>query len=228
MSYRPTVSILIPCYSRQVHLNKSLPAWLAQMGVSFEILVGCGPGVSVPDLPNIRGIDLSHIGNYKLNSWNNELLNCARGRFVYITMCDIVPLSVTQIKRQMDLWEPGAIVTDRYFRDNERDPGIWLQCALMERDMLHAAGGWCEDYDAGVGWEDTDVMARLFDNGAKLKIMSSPKETGVYHINHVYEYRIDPKYGEKYVRNKSLFHSRHKRSVMEMLEKKDPRITLHD
>lgn len=210
------ISVIMPCYSRGEHLEKSLPKWTAQLGVDFEIVVGHGPTVFVPPSANTRAVPLPFNGPWGLNAWNNELLRHAKGDLLLITMCDIVPHSTTQIHRMREVWKPGRMVTERFFRDNERDLGVWLQCMLVEKSLVEKAGGWDEEYDNGIGWEDTDLVGRMLEAGGELVICETPKDYGVYHIPHEYVYRKDPEYNAKYVRNKSRFYSRHKESVMEM------------
>lgn len=211
------ISVIMPCYSRQAHLDKSLPKWAAQVGVDLEIIVGYGPSVFVPPLANVRAIPLPFNGPWGLNAWNNELLRHSKGDRLLITMCDIVPLSTTQIHRMTEVWKPGHMVTERFFRENERDMGVWLQCMLVEKALVEAAGLWDEEYDKGIGWEDTDLVGRMLAAGGVLSICETPQHYGVYHIPHDYEYRKDPEYNAKYARNKARFHSRNKESVMEML-----------
>lgn len=111
------------------------------------------------------------------------------------------------------------MVTERFFRGDERDIGIWTQCMLVERKKLIESGGWDEFYDAGYAYEDSEVVSRLVDIGMKYCILESPRELSCEHIPHDRPSMHDPVVVEKYAINKRNYNKNHKISIMELYQK---------
>jgi glycosyltransferase involved in cell wall biosynthesis len=210
------VSVLNWCYSRQEMLDITLPLWLKQEGVDFEIVLGVGPDIKVPDDPRIVIVPTPTI---KLVEAYNIILSKAKGDLCLITQSDIQVNSPTQIKRMVDKWNGHNVITELFFKKGARDSGMYMQCCLVAKKELEKIGGWCEGYGcpALAAHEDGDIMASFLENGLDLDHTETPADEGVYHIDHpMPDYVSDPVMLTRLANARELFWSRHKKGVMEL------------
>lgn len=175
------ISVLTWCYSRQKYLDHTLPRWLAQRDVDFEVVVGCGPGIVLPDDPRVVRVETPTLG---LPSAYNAMFSRSKGDLICITQSDIEVNDAYLLKRLSDMWTPSKVITDRVVMDGKREPGIYLYLTMVGRKPLEEVGGWdpmWEDYCCG---EDSDIMASLLEKGHILEITETPEDRACYHMHH--------------------------------------------
>ena len=222
----PLISVLIYCYSRQKHLDLTLPKWVDQEGVDYEVIVGKGPGIGVPEHPRVKTID---IPQQRFNWAYNQILGAAKGEILLITQCDMEVNSKTQLKRMYDTWNPRRMVTEKFFKDGKRDNGLYLQFMMVAKEAVVKAGGWCELYDnpETAAHEDADLVATMLENGLDIYHTETAEEEGVYHINHPRpDYHGDPTMVIRLKKGKELFDSRHKQGIMALYARQFARMLM--
>lgn len=182
------ISILLLNVGRPEMYPLTMPKWLAQEGVEFEIIYGHGPEVPVPDDPRVKPIQ---IDSFAMCANYNRLLAEAKGEFLLITQSDMEVNDPRQLAKMAEAWEPGRMVTERFIKDGKRDCGIFLQFMYIKRDDFVP---WCEEYDAPglYGCEDSDTVCRLLRKGMRYRILSNTDDLAVRHIWHP-----SPDYGIK-------------------------------
>lgn len=203
------ISVLTWSYNRQGMYNITLPLWLKQEGVEFEIIAGHGPNVTVPNDHRIVPVLTPEL---KMCRAYNTLLAAAKGDMLLITQADMQVNDPKQLLRMFSAWTPGTMVTERFFKDGKRDIGIHLQFMLVEKKEVVKAGGWCEGFDfAGlVCCEDADLCSTMLENGLNYLPIETPEEIGVYHIHHERPDYFSPEMIEKTKRAKAFYDTRHK------------------
>jgi len=192
---------------------------LKQEGVDYEIIVGIGPGIKVPEHPLIKTVytplcDVSHSFN--------KMWPIAKGNVLLLTQCDMQINSPTQVRRMLDKWTGNNIVTEKFFKKGERDNGLYLQCCMVGKSDMDKAGGYCEQFfnPDMAGHEDGDLMATFLENGLDLDHTETPFDEGVFHIDHVIpDYINDPEMIRRLNNAKKLYWSRHKEGVHQLYTK---------
>lgn len=213
------ISVLTWCYSRQDMLDITLPLILKQEGVEFEVIVGHGPDIVLPNHPKVRGVPTPVLSITKAY---NLMLREAKGDTLFITQCDMQITSPTQLKRMYDKMDGRNIVTEKFFKQGKRDIGVYLQCCMARKEDVVKAGGWCEGFDDvnTAAYEDADLVASLLENGLNIDHLETPADEGVYHIDHPRpDYEHDPVLLKRLAAGKALFWSRHKEGIMSLYGK---------
>lgn len=215
------ISVITWCYSRQEMLNITLPKWTTQKGVDYELVVGIGPNICVPPLgaTNVQIIDTPD--KLFCNSYN-KLVSHAKGDTLLITQCDMEVNSDTQLKRMYELCNDRTMVTEKFFKDGKRDNGIYAQFLMVKKQSYTKVGGFCELYDnpESGAHEDSDLVASLLELGIDIKMISTPKEEGVYHIDHPRpDYINDKVMLKRLAKGREIFNSRHKMGIMALYAK---------
>lgn len=213
------ISVLMQCFSRQAHLDETLPLWLKQEGVEYEICVARGPEVKVPEHWAHPAIRTTFAESVKICKAYNNMIAMAKGDKLLFTQCDFKVYSPTQLKRMEEMWSPGTIVSERVFINGQRTPGIFLHCTLVEKSAIEKAGGLCELFDADdvAAHEDSDLVATLLENGLNFKWLETPADEGVWHIPHDRpDYHTDPVMLAKLKRGKEIYDRRHEKTVLEL------------
>lgn len=214
------ISVLTWCHSRQETLNKTLPLWLKQEGVDYEIVLGHGPDIKFKFHPKIKPVPTP---NCKMCESYNKMLREARGELLLITQCDMEVTDTSQLKRMAQRWYPGAMVSEKCFKAGRRDPGIYLLFLLIAKKDIEDIGGWCELYDGPdtLAHEDSDMIASLLEKGIQFEFMETPPESAVYHLDHPRpDYNGDPVLAAKVAHGFEIYNSRHNRkSVLELFVK---------
>ena len=177
------ISILTWSYDRQGMYDITLPLWLKQEGVEFEIIAGHGPKVTVPIDDKIVPVLTTE---FKMCKAYNALLAKSKGDMLLITQADMQVNDPKQLARMLSVWTPGTMVTERFFKNGKRDVGIHLQFMLVEKKEIVKAGGWCElfDFSGLVCCEDADLCSSMLENGCNYLPIETPEDIGVYHIHH--------------------------------------------
>lgn len=201
------VSVLLLNIGRPEMAPLTMPKWLAQEGVEFEIIYGHGPAVPVPLDPRIKPVLFE---KFAMAKCYNRLLEGAKGEFILISQSDMEVNDTRQIAKMLEAWKPGYMVTERFIKNDQRDAGIFIQFMLIRREDFIRAGGWCEEYDSPdlYGCEDSDVVCRLIKSGMKYKILESPDDTAVRHIWHPSPDLSDPVVRAKIDRARELLFRR--------------------
>jgi len=229
MDQKPIVSVIISCYSRQEMIDKTLPAWLKQEDIRYEVILGVGPDIVVPggeDQPNLRVIRWTkedvcdNSGVFSLIRGQNNLLKQARGRFVLTTYSDMLINSDTQIRDMVNLWSANKnmvkrVVSARHYGGGYRHSGIFCHCLLVERDELNAIGGWYNGYVGTYAHEDSELMATLIERGNRIVFYSQSPEEGVHHIDHAHPH--PDTYKDKFEASKAIYASRHKYTITQLV-----------
>jgi glycosyltransferase involved in cell wall biosynthesis len=221
----PLVSVIFWCHSRQEHIDITIPKWLEQVDVDYEVVVLHGPGMKFPSNPRLRTI-LSPIGVNGaylsgLCKAYNTLLKEAKGDIILTTQADIEINSPTQIRRMVDLCTPNQLVSDRIIKDDVRDPGIYCYCLMGYKSAFESVGGWCELYDApdSIAHEDADLVASMLENGHSLRIITTPDDEAPRHIRHPRpDYYSEP-FKSRVAKGYQTFKSRHKDNLMTIYAK---------
>lgn len=183
------ISILIWCYSRQQHLDQTLPRWLEQTGTAFEVILGHGPDIRWPADPRIIPVPTTN----KMAAAYNTMLSAARGSLLLLTQADMLASTDDVLKRMAYRWKPGMMVLDVHYRQLELG-GLWheqngffsLQLLLLAKQDVITAGGWWPGWDDPrvCAHEDGDLTCRLLERGLVYQFMETPLERGVHHIYH--------------------------------------------
>jgi glycosyltransferase involved in cell wall biosynthesis len=206
------ISVLTWTHNWQDMLDKTIPGWLMQQDVDFEIIIGHSSAIVIPTHPKIKGVLIE--GKGKCAAYN-KLIDAASGDLLLLTQIDMQVNSKTQLKRMLDKWEPGVAVTERFFNIDRRVNGIFLQCMLVEKSRVELAGKCCEDYDAPsmYAYEDSDLSASLQETGVRIVSIDTPMEDGVYHLPHKKVDLSDPVIQGRMKNAHDLYYSRHKETV---------------
>lgn len=229
------ISVMFLCYGdskgvRQGILDTTLPGWLKQEGVEYEIVVGKGPSIKLPEHPRLRYINIIDAkGNW--DSVNipqsiycrahNQLWRACKGEILLTTQADIQVNSPTQLKRMLEKCERTTMVTEKFFKKGARDHGLFLQCCMVYKDAIDMAGGWCELYDNPniAACEDGDLVATMLEQGMNIAHTETPEEEGVYHIDHpMPDYFTEP-FRSRVINGQKLFDSRHKQGLTALYTK---------
>lgn len=214
------ISVIFWCYSRQEHLNAVLPKWLEQQGVDYEIVIGCGPDIKLPD--DKRIVRIAAPPPPKMGRAYNLLLAKAKGEILLITQCDLEVNDPLQLVRMTEYLKPRTIVSERFFKDGNRQAGCFLQFLMARKADIEAVGAWYEAYDCPcyVGHEDSDLIARLLESGINLKLIETPGDRGVYHIHHAQNHIFGNDILADRIKNgKALYGSRHDTGVLSLYVK---------
>jgi len=146
----------------------------------------------------------------------------AKGEILLIVQCDIEFGSKSQISRMLDIKHDNNVVTELFFKDGRRDCGMYLQCCMVSKKHMEQIGGWHEGFSGPdmCAHEDADVMASLLELGLDLDHTETPKDHGVFHLDHPRpDYEGDPNLIRRLANAKKLFWSRHKQGVMDLYAK---------
>jgi glycosyltransferase involved in cell wall biosynthesis len=209
------ISVLTWCFSRQKYLDLTLPTWLGQRGVDFEVVVGLGPEMEVVPHPRVKRV---YTPNAAISEAYNKLIDAASGDVLLLTQSDIEINDKYQLKKMSELCKKDLAVSDRVIMDGKRDPGTYLYCLMIYKEIMGKVGGWFEEFDKGVSYEDTDLIARILEAGTNIKIIKTPEDDAPRHLHH---YRPpyhdpDPPLRAKIERNKALFYSRRKKPLTQL------------
>ena len=177
------ISVLTWTYNWQEMFDITIPCLLAQEGVEFEIVAGCGPSITLPKDERIRRIDIE--GKGKCAAYN-RLIDEAKGDILFLTQADMQLGSKTQLQRMLGYLGPKIMVTERFWKYRQRDCGMYHQCMLIHKKEVVDAGKCDEAFDdpSMYAFEDTDLIARLLKNGMNFKIITTEGDDGVFHIDH--------------------------------------------
>lgn len=189
------ISVILCCYSKQDFLNQTLPNWLSQQGVHFEIVLVHGPDVKVKRNPLVNIVEYE--GKWGLCKGYNLALSKARGDILLITQSDMLLNNNQQIKKMYEVYKPDRMVKERDFP--------FLHLCMVSKEAVIKAGGWHEPYDELYAYEDTDLVATLIEQGIKNYYLDSGE---VVHIKHD-RGEITDEMRERYAKSKALFESRH-------------------
>lgn len=213
------ISIMFVNFGRPERLEQTLPYWLSQVGVDYEIVVG----VAKENLDNkilknkkIKAIELPFT-EFKYSSMYNYILNHCSGELLLITQADLYPQDKNMLKNMLKKYKDKTMVTQKFFDGDLHDEGLFLQCMLVSKAEIVNIGGWSNEYDKGYAFEDADVIARLINNGNKYIRIETEKEKAVLHIPHA---RPDKwgAFAKKYHHNLNLYYSRFPSSIMALEE----------
>ena len=210
------ISVILWCRGRQEMLDHTLPKWLGQTGVDYEIVIGCGQGVSVFPNPRVFTVDC---GNDGLCKSVNRVIRASKGDLLLLADCDMEVNSPTQLARMLAAWAPHKMVTEKFFRDGKRDMGLFRQFMLVSKAAVLSVGGYCELYDDPTmyGFEDSELVCALFESGLRYEIMETPEDEAVYHVDHPRMDITDPIVKARLDKAKALFDSRHAKGPMHNL-----------
>ena len=215
------ISVIIQCFSKQEHLNHTLPRWLTQEGPDFEIILGIGPDIKIPQVPNtpnFKGITIVPLQEFKFCGNYNKILRAAHGDILCISYCDMEINNPLQLKNMLGLWDESKIVTDSVFRNGERGryKPVFLDCTMISRAAVDSVGGWHEGYDNPESYahEDGDMIASLMEKGLSLVFMETEPDKAIYHITHEAPDMGELKMQIRHKKGEELFFSRHKEGIM--------------
>jgi len=198
------ISIVSVCYSRA--LDKSMPSWLCQEGIDFEVVVVVGPGIERTPHPKVRYIDWpTKDFNGCCVAWSHGY-KAAKGDIIYSAYSDMVLQDKRYIARLAAHYKPNRIVNRQAIRpDGSLDIGVWGYGVLFDKALLAKSGGWDTRYDGGYAWEDAHFMHSLVKAGGELIILKPlPADKALLHIDHP-SVRDTPDFNEKYLRNKHIY-----------------------
>lgn len=216
------ISIMMLGFGRQEMLDITIPCWLKQQDADFEIVVGTGPGIKLPNDPRIREVKLYSewnsidIPQHTYCKFHNKILAECKGELVLTTQSDI-QVGPTQLKRMLELYAPNARVTELFLKHGEHDYGNFLQCCLIAKQHLLDIGGWPEVYDNPefAAHEDGDIVTSLFEKGVRTHRIKSEGDDIVCHIDHpTPDYINDPVWKEKVRKAGIVYKERHKKPLM--------------
>ncbi|MFA6315731.1 MAG: hypothetical protein WC648_05190 [Candidatus Paceibacterota bacterium] len=218
------ISVLLQCYSKEDMLDLCFPTWLTQEGVDYEIVLGVGPDIKIPQVPNrdnFKGITIVQLPDFKYCRNYNMILAAAKGETLLITYCDMQINNPLQLKVMYDNWTEFTIVTDRVFRNGKRNYGTYLDLTMVSREQVMKVGGWCELYDNPDSYahEDGDMIASLLENCLTFKFLETEESKAVYHICHPAPNMNEPVMQARHKMGKAIFFSRHKEGIMALYAK---------
>jgi glycosyltransferase involved in cell wall biosynthesis len=177
------ISILTWSYNRQEMWDITIPAWLKQEGVEFEIVAGYGPGIKGPKDPRVNYVFTPEL---RIGQAYNLLIKAAKGNVLMLTQADMQVNSPHTLKRLYDMLEPGFMVTEKFIKDSKRDYGLFLQMNMMYKADLEAVGGWDEIFDGPdtQAFEDSHIVASLIERGICYKHLTQNDDDATRHIDH--------------------------------------------
>ena len=222
MNSKHKISVLTWCQTRQHYLNATLGAWMEQKDVDYEIVVGRGPNVHVPEHWNDPLVKTTVINKLGINNAYNRIMAAASGDILLITQCDMMVIDPCQLRKMLDRWNERTMVTEKFMKEGKRDQGVYLQFMMVAKSAVEAVGGWYEGYDCPTtaAHEDADLVCRLMRHGLDLEMMESPTDKTVYHLDHPKpDYFNDPVVLERLKNGKALFDSRNPEGVMHLYAK---------
>lgn len=190
------ISVLMCCYSKQELLNQTLPNWLSQQGAHFEIVLVHGPDIEVKRNPLVNIVEYKGVWN--ICKGYNLALQHARGDIIVITQCDMLLKSNQELKLMFENYKPDRMVKAMDFP--------FLHFCMVGKEALIKAGGWHEPFGYYYGYEDTDLVATLIEQGIKNFYIHG---ADVEHIKHDKPDFTD-ELRDRYVKSKALFEARHK------------------
>ena len=213
------ISVIIPCYSRQENLNKVIPAWLKQKGVEYELIVGFGPDVIVPEHRRIKAIplDLPKGKRGALASWNNTLIDASDGDVLLFAHSDMLVRNPNHLAVMLAALTPNAMVTSNYIVGDVNVNGSWMQMTMISRELVLKAGKWDERYDEGAGWEDADFLTRLGKAGAYYEQVVQDFDKAPSHLPHK-SCREEEWFMDAYIHNKTLYNNTHGAGILWNME----------
>lgn len=200
------ISVLTWTYNWQKMVDMTVPKWLNQEGVEYEIVVGCPPEIDLPK--GVRRIDITTRG--KCEAYN-ILIDAAKGEMLLLTQIDMEVNDPTQLKRMLGEWEEGVMVTEKFFKDGKRDKGMFHQFMLIAKKDIEKVGKCDIAFDSPdmYAYEDSDLIARLLENGIKYKHTETEPDNGVYHIDHPKVILHDPIVAERIKKARELYLKKH-------------------
>jgi SAM-dependent methyltransferase len=218
------IALILPYWDRQEAATKALRAlYRAYPIMDFEIVVvddGNKVPFKVPDLPlNIKVVRLPEKSEPKspVTCWN-EGVKAAKGDMIALSCIEVLhdhPVLERMAENLRTLGPNGYVLASAWCPEEDKwhvhssvpvpecpaGTGLGFM-GLMYRSLYDKAGGFCEDYREGAGYEDRDFIHRLTQVGAKFVIRDDLKV-------------IHPKSGatihwgaEKLERNRELFCAR--------------------
>lgn len=213
------ISVLTWCHSRQHYLNATLGAWMEQRDVNYEIVVGRGPSIKVPEHWHDPLIKTTVVEKLGINRAYNQIMAAASGDILLITQCDMMVTDPYQLSKMLAKWDERKMVTEKFMKEGKRDQGIYLQFMMVSKRAVEAVGGWYEGYDCPctAAHEDADLVCRLMRHGLDLEMIESPADKTVYHFDHPKpDYVNDPVVVERIKNGKAFFNSRNPEGVMKL------------
>ncbi len=199
----PTFSVVIPTYNRASLLARTVRAFLAQEGVSFEIIVvDDGSSDPTPEVlaglhdPRLRVLRQPNAG---LAAARNAGLAQAQGQYVLFNDDDIIPeAGFLQAHLALQRRYPGAAVVSRTFIPDGvgQDPFIRFWRARAESGVrgraegavLGPGGFWFASLSLnrallaepfvcfkGYGWEEHELGLRLWRRGVRPRLALSAR-----------------------------------------------------
>lgn len=190
------ISVLMCCYSKQELLNQTLYGWLNQRDVDYEIVLVHGPKVVIE--PHKLIVPVEYKGKWNICKGYNLALAKSRGDIIVTTQCDMLLKSFYQLKRMFTEHKPDRMVKESDFP--------FLHLCMVSKKALTKAGGWHEPFGDYYGYEDTDLVATLTEQGIKNYYIYTGD---VSHLKHNKPDFTD-ELRERYAKSRALFEARHK------------------
>jgi glycosyltransferase involved in cell wall biosynthesis len=190
------ISVIMWCYSKQDLLDQTLPNWLNQKGVDYEIVIVHGTEVKIKPHPLVNMVKCS--GGFNICKAYNQAVSEARGDILLITQCDMLLKSDYELKLMFENYKPDRMVKAVDFP--------FLHICMVSKEAIIKAGGWHEPFGELYAYEDTDLVATLIEQGIKNFYIHG---ANVEHIKHDKPDLTD-ELREKYAKSKALYEARHK------------------
>lgn len=186
------ISLILPYWKRQEATNASLRALAGLYNDDFLEVVVVDDGDPLPFgrplLPrNLKVVKLPwHVEPRSPASAWNAGVRASRGELIALSMPEVWhagPILYEMEKELERLGPDGYVLAAAWCPEQNRwhchssiavpdcPPGTGLAfLGLMRRALWERAGGFDEDYMAGVGYEDRDFLMRMVHAGAKFKL----------------------------------------------------------
>ena len=203
--------VTIGTESKQDMANATIPEWLKQRDVDFEIVV-VTDNITVPNDKRIRVIRPGT--PFDFIKWYNLGFKEAKGDIIVITQIDMEVNHDHLLLNMSNKLKPGHMVSERFFKNDRRVSGIFCQMLMLWKKDLLEVGGYHEGFCGLCAWEDNDLMSALMEHGVMLDLISFDEEYATHHLWHPVNYD-SPESKVLQDKAKAVFESRFKRSLLQ-------------
>lgn len=206
------ISIVVACSkSKQDMADITIPLWLGQKGVDFELVIATEDGLKLPEDKRIRRVPMvAHTAGFCLMCSMNNAIAAAKGDVLYMTQIDMEANNDHLLRNMLTMLRPDHMVSERFFKDGKRHSGLFLQALLVPKNEVVKAGGFDTRFCGLYAWEDTMLMARLLSSGCWLDFLIQDEEYATHHLPHPRPSMEDPDIRDRHEKARAVYDSEFK------------------
>lgn len=202
--------VTIGSKSKQDMADSTIPEWLKQRDVDFEVILVTDEIV----LPEHKNLRIIRPGTpFDFIKWYNLGFKEAKGNVIVITQIDMEVNHDHMLFNMFSKLEPGHMVSERFWKNDRRVSGLFCQMLMVWKKDLMKVGGYNEEFCGLCAWEDNYLMSALMENGVLLDLVSFDKEYATHHLWHATNYE-SPESIALQTKAKAIFDKRFSRSLL--------------